>query len=97
MNFWGGDYLDWMNPRTKDAASMKKMLEEKITSPAQLVDQYEQLEEKFIRGKYGCIFMYTGSLNTFRDANVYGKTKFTWHLSRSFRKKQRILLHGSMF
>lgn len=76
VNFWGGDYLDWMNPRTQEAVrSMKKMLEDGITSPAQLVDQYEQLEEKFIRGKYGCIFMYTGSLNTFRDANVYGKNK----------------------
>lgn len=76
VNFWGGDYLDWMNPRTQEAVrSMKKMLEDGITSPAQLVDQYEQLEEKFIRGKYGCIFMYTGSLNTFCDANVYGKNK----------------------
>ena len=76
VNFWGGDYLDWMNPRTQESVrSMKKMLEDGITSPAQLVDQYEQLEEKFIRGKYGCIFMYTGSLNTFRDANVYGKNK----------------------
>lgn len=76
VNFWGGDYLDWMNPRTQESVrSMKKMLEDGLTSPAQLVDQYEQMEEKFIRGKYGCIFMYTGSLNTFRDANVYGKNK----------------------
>ena len=76
VNFWGGDYLDWVNPRTQEAVrSMKKMLEDGITSPAQLVDQYEQMEEKFIRGKYGCIFMYIGSLNTFRDANVYGKNK----------------------
>ena len=76
VNFWGGDYMDWMNPRTQEAVrSMKKMLEDGITSPVQLVDQYEQMEEKFIRGKYGCIFMYTGSLNTFRDANVYGKNK----------------------
>lgn len=76
VNFWGGDYMDWMNPQTQEAVrSMKKMLEDGITSPVQLVDQYEQMEEKFIRGKYGCIFMYTGSLNTFRDANVYGKNK----------------------
>ena len=76
VNFRGGDYLDWMNSRTQEAVrSMKKMLEDGITSPTQLVDQYDQMEEKFIRGKYGCIFMYTGSLNTFRDANVYGKNK----------------------
>ena len=49
---------------------MKSMLDEKITSPAQFVDQYEQMEEKFIRGKYGCVFMYTSALGTFLDADV---------------------------
>ncbi|MFR2799548.1 MAG: hypothetical protein ACLTBK_06870 [Blautia wexlerae] len=45
--------------KPKDAARyMKSMLDEKNTSPAQFVDQYEQMEEKFIRGKYGCVFMY---------------------------------------
>ena len=88
VNFWGGDYLDWMNPRTQEAVrSMKKMLEDGITSPAQLVDQYEQLEEKFIKGKYGCIFMYTGALNTFRDANVYGKNKIHMAYLPQFREK----------
>ena len=47
----------------------------KNTSPAQFVDQYEQMEEKFIRGKYGCVFMYTSALGTFLDADVYGKNK----------------------
>ena len=52
VNFWGGDYFDWTDPKTKDAARyMKSMLDEKNTSPAQFVDQYEQMEEKFIRGK----------------------------------------------
>ena len=63
VNFWGGDYFDWTDPKTKDAARyMKSMLDEKNTSPAQFVDQYEQMEEKFIRGKYGCVFMYTSAL-----------------------------------
>lgn len=76
MNFWGGDYFDWTDPKTKDAARyMKSMLDEKNTSPAQFVDQYEQMEEKFIRGKYGCVFMYTSALGTFLDADVYGKNK----------------------
>lgn len=78
VNFWGGDYMDWMNPRTQEAVrSMKKMLE----------DQYEQMEEKFIRGKYGCIFMYTGALSTFRDANVYGKNKIHMAYLPQFREK----------
>lgn len=88
VNFWGGDYMDWMNPRTQEAVrSMKKMLEDGITSPVQLVDQYEQMEEKFIRGKYGCIFMYTGALSTFRDANVYGKNKIHMVYLPQFREK----------
>lgn len=88
VNFWGGDYMDWMNPRTQEAVrSMKKMLEDGITSPVQLVDKYEQMEEKFIRGKYGCIFMYTGALSTFRDANVYGKNKIHMAYLPQFREK----------
>lgn len=88
VNFWGGDYMDWMNPRTQEAVrSMKKMLEDGITSPVQLVDQYEQMEEKFIRGKYGCIFMYTGALSTIRDANVYGKNKIHMAYLPQFREK----------
>lgn len=88
VNFWGGDYMDWMNPQTQEAVrSMKKMLEDGITSPVQLVDQYEQMEEKFIRGKYGCIFMYTGALSTFRDANVYGKNKIHMAYLPQFREK----------
>ena len=88
VNFWGGDYLDWTNPQTQEAVrSMKKMLEDGITSPAQLVDQYEQMEEKFIRGKYGCIFMYTGSLSTFRDADIYGKNKIHMAPLPQFKEK----------
>ena len=71
VNFWGGDYFDWSNPKTRQAVQyMKSMLENGITSPTQLVDQYGQMEEKFIRGKYGCIFMYTGSLSKIGEVNV---------------------------
>ena len=73
VNFWGGDYFDWTDPKTKDAARyMKSMLDEKNTSPAQFVDQYEQMEEKFIRGKYGCVFMYTSALG-YEGSTEYAK------------------------
>lgn len=88
VNLWGGDYFDWANSKTRQAVEyMKSMLENRITSPTQLVDQYEQMEEKFIRGKYGCIFMYTGSLSTFRDANMYGKNKIHMALLPQFQEK----------
>ena len=107
VNFWGGDYFDWTDPKTKDAARyMKSMLDEKNTSPAQFVDQYEQMEEKFIRGKYGCVFMYTSALGTFLDADVYGIVLCTLedapYVERRvvpcfIRKKPLILQPGSMF
>ncbi len=88
VNLWGGDYFDWANSKTRQAVEyMKSMLKNRITSPTQLVDQYEQMEEKFIRGKYGCIFMYTGSLSTFRDANMYGKNKIHMALLPQFQEK----------
>ncbi len=88
VNFWGGDYFDWSDSRTRQAVRyMKKMLEDGITPSIQLVDQYEQMEEKFLKGKYGCIFMYTGVLSTFRDANMYGKNKIHMAPLPQFQKK----------
>ena len=88
VNFWGGDYFDWSDSKTKEAVRyMKQMLEKGITSSAELVDQYEQMEEKIIMGKYGCIFMYTGVLSTFRDANMYGENKIHMAPLPQFRKK----------
>ena len=63
VNFWGGDYFDWTDPKTKDAARyMKSMLDEKNTSPAQFVDQYEQMEEKSIStsGNHSPVRTYDG-------------------------------------
>lgn len=66
---------------------MKSMLDEKITSPAQFVDQYEQMEEKFIRGKYGCVFMYTGLWVHFLMLMYMGKIKYIWHRFPCFMRK----------
>lgn len=54
---------------------MKRMLDTGMISEENLIDQHEQLNEKFINGQYGCMFMYTGALSTFQNAGVYGKDK----------------------
>ena len=46
-----------------------------MISEENLIDQHDQLNEKFINGQYGCMFMYTGVLSTFQNAGVYRKDK----------------------
>jgi multiple sugar transport system substrate-binding protein len=75
VDFFGGDYTDWTDPKTREAAEyMKRMLDTGMISEENLIDQHE-LNEKFINGQYGCMFMYTGVLSTFQNAGVYGKDK----------------------
>lgn len=74
INLFGGDYYDWSSPKTREAMKFLKGCVEQGYAPMdQLLDQYEQLEQKFIDGKYGLVFLYGGTMNTFADAGVYGK------------------------
>lgn len=74
ISLFGGDYYNWENPRTREAAVfLYQMAEKGQTSREQLLDQYEQLNQKFMDGKYGLIFAYSGSMNTFVNAGVYGE------------------------
>lgn len=76
INLFGGDYYNWNDPKTRAAMEFLKGCVEKGYSPIdQLLDQYEQLEQKFIDGKYGMVFLYSGTMNTFVDSGVYGKGK----------------------
>ena len=76
INLFGGDYQDWSDSHTREAASyMKEMLDKGVTSSWQMVDQHEQMLEKFTSGKYGCIFMYSGSIRTLTVGGIYGKDK----------------------
>ncbi|GLC78226.1 extracellular solute-binding protein [Lacrimispora brassicae] len=76
INLFGGNYYDWSNPKTREAMEFLKNCVEKGHSPIdQLLDQYEQLEQKFIDGKYGMVFLCSGTMNTFVDSGVYGENK----------------------
>lgn len=76
ISLFGGDYYDWENPATREAIRfLHDMAQNGQTADSQLLDQYEQLNQKFIDGKYGLIFAYSGSMNSFVDAGVYREDK----------------------
>lgn len=76
IHMFGGTYGDWEDEDTRQAlAFLHNMAEMDLTPREQLVDQYEQMEQKFIQGKYGAIFMYSGAMDTFLRAGVYGDDK----------------------
>ena len=76
INLFGGDFYDWQDPKTQNAVRfLKEMVEKGYTSEEILVDQYEQMNQKFIDGKYGMVFMYSATMNTYVDADAYGQDR----------------------
>lgn len=76
ISLFGGDYYDWSNEKTREAVSFLKDCVDRGYAPMdQLMDQYEQVNQKFMNGKYGLIVNYSGSMNTFAEAGVYGPDK----------------------
>ncbi|WP_286171717.1 sugar ABC transporter substrate-binding protein [Gracilibacillus phocaeensis] len=74
INLFGGDYFDWENPKTQEALKFLYDLvhEEEVTPASQLADIYDPMIQKFIDGNYGMLFMYTGAIPTFDEADRYG-------------------------
>ena len=80
INMFGGNYYDWDNPNTIAAVRfLHDTLKTGKTPGSQMIDRYEQMEQKFIDGKYGCVFMYSGAINIFYNSGAYGKNKI--HIS----------------
>lgn len=74
INMFGGDYYNWSDDNTRNAVVfLHDMLKYNHTSKAQMIDRYEQMEQKFIDGKYGSIFMYSGAINIFYNSGKYGE------------------------
>ncbi|WP_270816400.1 ABC transporter substrate-binding protein [Hungatella effluvii] len=73
ISLFGGDYYDWSNEKTREAVTfLKDCVNHGYAPMDQLMDQYEQVNQKFMNGKYGLIVTYSGSMNTFAEAGVYG-------------------------
>lgn len=73
INMFGGDYDDWENEYTKMTLEfLYDMNASEKVSKEQLIDQYDQMIQKFIDGKYGAIFMYSGAFDLFYNSGNYG-------------------------
>jgi multiple sugar transport system substrate-binding protein len=74
VNLFGGDYFDWTNAGSREAVKFMYDMANtwKVTPVDQIADKYEQMNQKFIDGKYAMEFMW-GTGSDFQKANRYGK------------------------
>ncbi len=76
INLFGGNYFDWENEKTREAVKFfKECIDKGYTSKDQMIDQYDQMNQKFIDGKYGMVCMYSGGVKTYVNAGMYGEDK----------------------
>jgi len=76
VNMFGGDYFDWTNEGNREALQfMYDMVNTwKVTPVEQIADKYEQMNQKFIDGKYGSVFMW-GTGSDYDAAGMLGSDK----------------------
>ncbi|WP_213084111.1 extracellular solute-binding protein [Cohnella massiliensis] len=74
VNLFGGDYFDWTNEGSRKAVKFMYDMANtwKVTPVDQIADKYEQMNQKFIDGKYAMVFMW-GTGTDYKQANRYGK------------------------
>lgn len=72
IHLFGGNYLDWDHPKTKEAIEFLKDIFQKKYVPSEiLLDQYEQMNQKFLDGKYASVFAYSGTMKTYFKSGQY--------------------------
>ncbi|ETT63335.1 maltose-binding protein [Paenibacillus sp. FSL R7-277] len=73
VNLFGGDYYDWTNENSREAVKFMYDMANtwKVTPDDQIADKYEQMNQKFIDGKYASVFMW-GTGTDYKQANRYG-------------------------
>ena len=76
VNLFGGDYFDWTNEANREALQFMYDLVNtwKVTPIDQIADRYEQMNQKFIDGKYGMLFMW-GTGTDYASADMLGPDK----------------------
>ncbi len=80
INLFGGDYYNWQDEKTREAVRFfRECIDKGYTPKDQMIDQYDQMNQKFIDGKYGMVFMYSGGVKTYVNAGVYGEDQI--HMS----------------
>ena len=76
VNLFGGDYFDWTNPGNREALQFMYDMANtwQVTPIEQIADKYEQMNQKFIDGKYGMLFMW-GTGTDYANAGMLGSDK----------------------
>lgn len=76
IHLFGGDYYNWEDENTREALTFfHDMAANGQISISQMTDQYEQMQQKFLDGKYASAFMYSGAMDVFERAGVYREDK----------------------
>ena len=78
INLFGGDCFDWTNEKSREALQFMYDMANtwKVTSQAQLSEQYEPMNQKFFDKKYGIILQWCGWMEGLaKDAGLYGQDK----------------------
>lgn len=76
IHLFGGDYYNWEDKNTREALTFLHDMAANGQIPiSQMTDQYEQMQQKFLDGKYASIFMYSGAMDVFERAGVYREDK----------------------
>lgn len=76
IHLFGGDYYNWEDKNTREALTFLHDMAAKGQIPvSQMTDQYEQMQQKFLDGKYASILMYSGAMDVFERAGVYSEDK----------------------
>lgn len=75
INLFGGDCFDWTNEKSRQALQFMYDMANtwKVTSLAQLSEQYEPMNQKFFDKKYGIILQWCGWMESLaKEAGQYG-------------------------
>ena len=76
IHLFGGDYYNWEDKNTREALTFLHDMAANGQIPiSQMTDQYDQMQQKFLDGKYASIFMYSGAMDVFERAGVYREDK----------------------
>ena len=73
IHLFGGDYYNWEDKNTREALTFLHDMANGQIPISQMTDQYEQMQQKFLDGKYASIFMYSGAMDVFERAGVYSE------------------------
>jgi multiple sugar transport system substrate-binding protein len=76
INLFGGDCYDWTNEKSREALEFMYDMANtwKVTSLAQLSEQYEPMNQKFFDKKYGIILQWCGWMESLaKEAGKYGR------------------------